>query len=64
MTERPKIYIDGELYYPMNAAGFIQFAKDRTMVLCIPGIPEARVIVGEKTVVSARKTTDQGSGQI
>jgi hypothetical protein len=23
MTERPKIYIDRELYYPMNAAGFI-----------------------------------------
>jgi hypothetical protein len=48
MTERPKIYIDRELFYPMNAAGFIQFAEDRTMVLCIPGIPEARVFVGEK----------------
>jgi hypothetical protein len=48
MSDQPKMYIDRELYYLMNAAGYIQFAKDRTMVLCIPGIPEARVIVGEK----------------
>lgn len=48
MTDRPKIYIDRELYYPMNAAGFVQFAKDKTMVLCIPGIPEAQLVVGAK----------------
>jgi hypothetical protein len=47
-TQRPKIYIDRQLFYPMNAAGFIQFAKDKTMILCIPGIPEAQVFVGEK----------------
>jgi hypothetical protein len=34
MTERLKIYIDRELFYPMNAAGFIQFAKDRTRGCC------------------------------